>query len=568
MKKFLIVTLAAVALLGFAGSSFALLCASDPVPAGTLLFPFCTAKYAPTATSTDPVVDYNEAVTLFAITNVSASPRIVHNVLWNDFSVPLLDWDVLLTGYDVITFNFGRILEGYLVPTGPGNNAATGRPYSPTGSQPQAQGPVPSFWAGIPSLPTPGGVGTTANNTASIFGLCTNPVYTTPFTVDPQRQANRIPEYNRARIFNGMRASQTIAENGTYGNQPPAFVPPTWLLNRSTNDNVWGYITSDVVAACGFGFPGSDVYHGIHGRPYTTSLYANNIASNFWVDLGNTLIGDWFVVDSGENGAQGAPAVHIEFDNQDVINSLSYPKTVQSGASFYRYTDPECDPQQGYDIFNCTDFYTGTGTGSDWTSGSAYFFGPADLTGIDYREPLPSAFAFRWMDGGGFDGGTKIRVWKEFPDVYPYYGFTYIYSGLQYAYYAWDEEEHVLTSTGGCDVSPCATTPGEINQLPLEIQEVDMDNFNLPKSYMTFGWALFAFLGSNTLYLSIPFGFSTPVPNTFGTQAWIEVLYTAGGRYSVDLNAAVLGNFLCDGLSVTWAPRSGIDETDLGDVLY
>lgn len=121
-----------------------------------------------------------------------------------------------------------------------------------------------------------------------------------------------------------------------------------------------------------------------------------------------------------------------------------------------------------------------------------------------------------------------------------------------------------------CPVSPCdVPVPEEINQLPLEVQEVSMDEFNLPTAEMTFGWTLFAFLGSNTLTIGIPGGYIGPSPNTFGTQAWIEVFYEASGLYSVDFNAIVMGNFLCDGLAVQPDPQGSFwGATDLGDVLY
>jgi len=574
MKKFFITTLAVVALLGFAGSSFALLCASDPVPAGTLLYPFVTGKYSAASTSTNPVSDRQAATTLFAITNVSDSAHIVHACLYNDFSYPLLDWNILLTGYDVITYNFADIMEGYLKGTGPATNPATGRPFSPTGTLPTAQGPIPSFFAGVPSLPVPESVGTTANTTTSLFGLCTNPTYTTPFTINPGDQATRIPEFNRSIIYNGLRKSQVIAENGWYGNFPPFFVTPDWLLNRTTNDNVWGYITADVVDACNPNFPTDGAtYFTNWARPDTHAFYANNAATLYDVELGNVLIGDWFCVSQGDNSAQGNPAVHIEMDNQDILNSASYPKAIANGASFYRYSDPVCGPSGAVDDLTlCQDFYTGTGTGSDYTTGAAYFFfsanGAAAIPSGDFREPLPSAMAFRWLSGGGFDGGTKLRVWKEYPDTYPVYGFTYIYSTVEYAYYAWDEEEHVLTNVSTCPVSPCPGGSTEINQLPLEVQEVDMTVFQLPTTYMTFGWALFAWFGSNSVLFGVPGGYTTPSPNTYGTQAWFELLYTASGKYSVDFNSMIIGNYLCDGLAVASAPQDGFDVTDLGDVLY
>lgn len=600
MKKILIATLAAIALLGFAGSSFALLCASDQVPAGTLLFPFVTARYDELqATKTNPVVDYTSPVSLFAITNVSSSARIVHNVLWNDMSFPLLDWDVLLTGYDVITFNFGRILEGYLVATGPATNPDTSRPYSPTGGIPAAQGPVPTHVGGILALPSPQGVGTTANNTASIFGLCTNPAYTVPYPINTGNQANRIPAYNMGLIYDGMRMSQQMAESKWWSQTPTTSggffsETPSWLLNRKLTENVWGYITSDVVDACGLGFPGTlATYFTDYARPRTWSAYANGFnAATFRVNMGNTLIGDWFIIDTTTGAANAGPAVHIEMDNQDIDQTTylgggcfdtlgvaipCYGQYVFNGLSFYRYSSPLCYPTGvgvDFSAIQCATSKEDYVSAADYDSGG--FYNNA-VPSNDYRESLPSAFAFRWITdstgSSGFGGGTSMRVWKEFPDLEPEGGITYVNSDMQYGYYAWDEEERVLVAGGGCDVSPCGSQPAEINELPLETQEVDVDVLLLPTTNMGFGWVLLAFLGSNQYTDLVPGGYTSPTPFIWGTQAWVSVLYEAGsGRYNVDLNAAVLGNFLCDGLSVRTnassmpAPVRG--ATDLGDILY
>jgi len=45
MKKFLTVALAGVVMLGIGSATFANICAFDPVPAATLLFPFVVFDY-------------------------------------------------------------------------------------------------------------------------------------------------------------------------------------------------------------------------------------------------------------------------------------------------------------------------------------------------------------------------------------------------------------------------------------------------------------------------------------------------------------------------------------------
>ena len=551
-------TILAPILLFAAGDARAILCAADPVPAATLLFPFLTAQYATGSTASDPVVDFTQPTTRFSVTNVTASPRIANFVLYNDFGTPVLGWNVLLTGYDVATYDFGRILEGYVEPTGPATNPATGRPYSPVGTTAYPAGPTPI--GGTPSpLPVPGGVGAAANTTSSIFGLCTNPTYTAPYTVDPGAYAPRIPVYNRQYLWNGLRKSQVLAENQWWGNQSPYYVPPVWLTVRNTDEPVHGYVTVDVLNGCTFAFPDEPGYFNDHAPARTGAPYGGNAASGVTVAMGNSLLGDWWTA-GGPAGAdsfgESGTAVAIEADNQDVPNSPAYPRSIVNGASFHRYGDIVCggmgQPDDLEDL--CTDIYTGSGTGGDFTAAAQYAFGPGiPLPSNDFREPLPSAFAFRWRTGGG--ASTRIRVWKEMPDLYPFYGYTYVYSFMGYSYYAWDEEEHV--SAGMCNWFYCAVENG---QLPLMTQEVDVASLILPTSYMTSGWAAIAFTGSAGYLLTVPSGYTEPYPNTFGTQAWVEVSTTEAGQVTT-IPATPLGNFLCDGLDVVSGPTGGLDAS-------
>jgi hypothetical protein len=81
----------------------------DEVPAATLLLPYfeCAldANLIPIPTAVQ---------TLFSINNASATAVIAHVTLWTDESVPTLDFDVYLTGYDVQTINLCDIFRGNL----------------------------------------------------------------------------------------------------------------------------------------------------------------------------------------------------------------------------------------------------------------------------------------------------------------------------------------------------------------------------------------------------------------------------------------------------------------------
>jgi len=89
-----------------AGPVGALICTADDVPAATLLLPYFE-------------VDLDNqwgSGTLFSINNASATAVLAHVVVWSDLSVPVLDFNVYLTGYDVQTINLRDILVDGILP--------------------------------------------------------------------------------------------------------------------------------------------------------------------------------------------------------------------------------------------------------------------------------------------------------------------------------------------------------------------------------------------------------------------------------------------------------------------
>src|SRR5215216_2032639 len=108
MKQKLALCLALVALLGLGGQAFAVIGTIDDVPAATLLLPYFEMDLA----------NANGVNTLFSINNASATAVLAHVTVWSDQSVPVLDFDVYLTGYDVQTISLNEILVwGNLPPT-------------------------------------------------------------------------------------------------------------------------------------------------------------------------------------------------------------------------------------------------------------------------------------------------------------------------------------------------------------------------------------------------------------------------------------------------------------------
>ncbi len=104
MKQKLTLCLALVGLLVSAGRAAAEIGTIDNVPAATLLLPY----FAVDLTNPDGVN------TLFSINNASATAVLAHVTLWTDESIPTLDFDVYLTGYDVQTINLHDLFTGWL----------------------------------------------------------------------------------------------------------------------------------------------------------------------------------------------------------------------------------------------------------------------------------------------------------------------------------------------------------------------------------------------------------------------------------------------------------------------
>lgn len=96
-----------VACLAVTSPLVAEICTVDDVPAATLLLPYFEAG-GPTGLNT-----------IFEINNASASAVVAHVVVWSDLSVPVLDFNVYLTGYDVVPINMYLVVGGILPRTAP-----------------------------------------------------------------------------------------------------------------------------------------------------------------------------------------------------------------------------------------------------------------------------------------------------------------------------------------------------------------------------------------------------------------------------------------------------------------
>lgn len=85
----------------------AVICTIDEVPAATLLLPYFEVD----------VANQWRVNTLFSINNASSTAILAHVVVWSDLSVPVLDFNLYLTGYDVQTISLYDVLNGVLPQT-------------------------------------------------------------------------------------------------------------------------------------------------------------------------------------------------------------------------------------------------------------------------------------------------------------------------------------------------------------------------------------------------------------------------------------------------------------------
>ena len=246
-----------------------------------------------------------------------------------------------------------------------------------------------------------------------------------------------------------------------------------------------GYVTVDVATRCSTLSPGDSGYFG-----------AGGVASD-----ANVLWGDFFYVAPGDTAvAQAQNLVRLESDPSVVVPDLS--------------------------------FYTP--------------YAPRASGHPDYREPLPTVWAVRYLDGGGFHGTTDLIVWRD--AVYPNAAFPCnaplhpLYSGAR-RLVAFDEEENasVVDCPAGCTFLPPAGATSRIH--------IGGSAFPIPYE---FGW----------LFLDLHWpNLATTLPVLTFSPAWVGTVTTSQGLFSVGLPGTPLDNG-CDPASIDIDP--GIVTLDRG----
>ena len=478
MKRFVTLALVSALVLGASSIVYANVCAFDAVPAATLLFPFVSLDYNSPVTGTS---------TTFSITNVSAEAQIIHVSVWSDFSAGVLDFNILLTGYDVISMNIRDILITGQLPVTK-NEGHSGTEGVAVNGPVSGANTLNGSWLN-PGMDDPQPTSALAAGRCDSTNTSYPGLYATPI---PAGYLNLFKGYLQVSQIVDRLHSDECDPFGGFDNEYTLVPTPYWA-GRTTADPTNMYITVDVAESCNKSCPDD---------------------AGYFIDFvreDNVLIGDVFWTNTEERFSEAGNAIHLEADYElDTVATIA---------------------PTGFPI----SFYHRYAVLQDNVS--------------DYREPLPTAWAFRYLGWGVPDIGTDVRVWKGSSAAAntidlerigdPISPSTLVASNCHaYTYYAWDEDEMVTTVTtvpwsGG-------STSGQVipNLIPLETQEVPIDQFDAPGA---FGWMLFVWPASN--YPAGPTIGSNDFYDYF--QTWMGVKYNAAGQWSAAMDAAVMANYNC-----------------------
>lgn len=274
-----------VLLLALAAPSGAGMCDLNENPAATLLLPYFEVDR-----------DNPEAGnTIFTINNALPQPALAHITFWTDWSHPTVNFDVFLTGYDIVSVNLADVFVRGDVPITADEPSDLEDEISPHGGF-RSDG-------GFVGEPHPEWDGS--------FTDCQNFF---PFYVNPVIYSD-----NFGRLVDGHTGRPHDEIGGG-------------CLGADFEDNIArGYVTIDNVNRCSVEFP-SDHEEGYFADD------GSGTASNV-----NQLWGDWIYLDRENGFAHGDSLVHLEaldgFDARGDGTSDPQVPDPETGATFYgRYT--------------------------------------------------------------------------------------------------------------------------------------------------------------------------------------------------------------------------------------
>jgi hypothetical protein len=244
------------------------------------------------------------------------------------------------------------------------------------------------------------------------------------------------------------------------------------------HDNAIGYATIDLVRNCST------------NNPFTEQYWTEDLAYD------NVLIGDYQQVHSASNFAQGSPLVHVRAIPEGGTPAQRMAYLSEHGSHFTRT------------------FYG--------------HYQPARAPQLDSREPLPSVFAARWINGSASGFNTFFKIWRE--------GKTG--PGVTCA----THDDNVMNVPEAVQFDEAENAVGDV---PLSrIGNPIIHELRLPATSFTrvSDTSLYPSLAngavSGWLYLNL----DNSNLDDDGSSNWVVISMRAEGRYSVDMDAAPLGN--------------------------
>jgi hypothetical protein len=258
------------------------------------------------------------------------------------------------------------------------------------------------------------------------------------------------------------------------------------------HERLIGYATVDLVASCQLGVIPGDA------AMFETLLFDN------------VLTGDWQIVDpnpASGNYAGGNPMVHIR----------AIPEGGPAGVAL--------------------------ATNLPYTFYSR--FAPAGRPNMDRRQPLPSVFTARFIQGGGAAFNTDFRIWREAASGATTDCTVYANNAKPFVEAVRFDERENPTSFVLSQFPP----PPPPLTIPATASVASNSSLFPPlASSEVAGW----------MYLNLHNSATTPSDGSRPSQNWVTVDMFAEGRYSVMFDATALANGCSRAVATTGAPLNPI----------
>ena len=549
MKKLSV--LIALVLLSVAGTGQALTCAYDNVPGATLLVPYWRVSLNG---ATGAPIPTGGVDTLVSMVNVSSPGLIAHVTVWNKYSRAVLDFNVPMTGKDVVSFSMRDIMNGKLnvnftqvnnfLGSGTGDPCGVNLSVSPAVYLPKVGFGAKQFIRF--SHPEAGATNSDAYTSVSVYA------------------ADAFAAF-RNRVWDSLDESGDITSFTTSaGDNILDFDNPACGVGGSNGDGVFktdlsGYLTIDVVNFCTNYFPENELFYNEDAIATTgwslpkfcdpVDQFFGPICTQSYTP--NVLMGDVFYIDTASQAGNisGDQAIAIEFHPELVFDLFPQLKT------FFGK------------------FVSASTCGAELTSGCVTLGVPFDFQFPgDGRETLGERYGFRYLSDQANGLQTWILVWRS--DAYndtdsdgsPLDSPTnnlcdWLAAGGPKGTGLYDDDHQLIAAVYDNDENSFATGGPSGSQtlgktyVFLETQRINLlNNAQINPSGFKGGWIDAQFRNNAPGYAY------NNIPGASWNQAWVGVQHTAPGQFlSVGHSATELLNFyncVNDAFSVAMTPAS------------